>query len=297
MSALVEARGLTVRYALRQGAVARLLGEAGEVRAVDGVDLDIRRGEVLGLVGESGCGKTTLGRALLRLVAPSAGSIRFDGQDITHLREPELRPLRRRMQLVFQDAHAALNPAMTVGEAVVDALRIHGLARGGERDAAARALEEVGLSSDLMARHPSELSGGQQQRVVLARTLVLEPRFLVLDEPVSMLDMGVRARVLELLLKLKQRHDLTLLFITHDLATARFLCDRVAIMYLGQVVEQGPARAVFDAPQHPYTRALIDAIPQPDPARRGAARALRGEVPDAAHPPAGCRFHPRCPVS
>lgn len=287
-------------FAFQQGTLARLLGGDGTVlRAVEDVSLRIGRGEAYGLLGESGCGKSTLGRLLLRLLEPTAGRVRFDGQDITHASEAAMRPLRRRMQVVFQDPHASLNPAMTIGEAVMDPLRVHGLHAGGERERAIAALEEVGLApaADLLDRRPADLSGGQKQRVCLARAMVLEPEFLVLDEPVSMLDMSVRAKVLELLQDLRRKHGLTMLFITHDLATARFLCDRVGVMYLGQLVEEGPAEAVFADPLHPYTRALLDALPVPDPTRRGLARPLRGEVPDAAHPPAGCRFHPRCPLS
>lgn len=297
---MVEAVALTKHFPLRAGALARLLGaEPGAVHAVDEVSLAVRPGEVYGLIGESGCGKSTLGRLLLRLLEPTSGAVRFEGRDITALDEAALRPLRRRMQFVAQDPHAALNPAMTIGEAVTDPLRIHGLAQGRERDRALEALEEVGVSpaQEFFDRLPRDLSGGQEQRVVLARAMVLEPRFVVLDEPVSMLDMSVRAKVLELLLELRRKHGLTMLFITHDLATARFLCDRVGIMYLGHLVEEGPAEAVFARPLHPYTRALLDAIPAPDPARRGVAPPLRGEVPDATAPPPGCRFHPRCPLS
>lgn len=297
---LVQAERLTKHFPLQGGALARLLArDGGRVHAVDDVSLEVRKGEVYGLIGESGCGKSTLGRLLLRLAEPTSGRVRFAGQDITGAREEALRPLRRRMQLVAQDPHAALNPAMSIGEAVMDGLRIHGLHEGRERDRAIEALEEVGVSpaQELFDRRPADLSGGQKQRVVLARAMVLEPEFVVLDEPVSMLDMSVRAKVLELLLALRRKHGLTMLFITHDLATARFLCDRIGIMYLGHLVEEGPADAVFAEPWHPYTRALLDAIPSPDPARRGLVAPLKGEVPDATKPPPGCRFHPRCPVS
>lgn len=297
---LVRAEGLTKHFPLQTGFLARLLArDAGEIHAVDNVSLAIRKGEVYGLIGESGCGKSTLGRLLLRLLEPTAGRVWFDGRDLTAMSEAALRPLRRRMQLVQQDPHAALNPAMSVGEAVMDPLRVHKVSQGRERERALEALEEVGVSPapEFFERLPGDLSGGQKQRVVLARAMVLEPSFLVLDEPVSMLDMSVRAKVLELLLELRRRHGLTMLFITHDLATAKFVCDRIGIMYLGHLVEEGPAEQVFALPLHPYTKALLDAIPAPDPARRGRAAALRGEVPDASRPPAGCRFHPRCPVS
>ena len=295
---LVSLRDVEVHYALRTNAFSRLVGgSAGTVRAVDGVSFDLAPGEVLGLVGESGSGKSTLGRALLGLVRPSAGSITFRGQELTGLVERQLRPLRRKLQMVFQDPHASLNPSMTVGTAIADALRIHGL-RSEDRDSAvADALERVGLApaSRFMPKYPSELSGGQKQRAVIARAIALGPELLVADEPISMLDMSVRAKILELLTELKRDLGLTYVYITHDLASARFFCDRVAIMYLGKIVEIGPVAEIFESPRHPYTKALLKAVPDPDPSR-GMARDLpRGEVPDAARPPLGCSFHPRCP--
>jgi peptide/nickel transport system ATP-binding protein len=226
--------------------------------------------------------------------------VEFEGRDITHLSESQLRPLRRRMQPVFQDPHAALNPAMTVGDAVAHPLRVHGLAsdRADARRQAAEMLDRVGISppDTFLDRYPEDLSGGQKQRVVIARALITRPRLVVADEPVAMLDMSVRAKILELLLELKRDLGLTYVFITHDLATAKFVCDRIAILYLGRVVETGPAAEVYAAPQHPYTRALLEAVPSPDPADRNPDRRLpSGEVPDAVNPPAGCRFHPRCP--
>ncbi|HJQ44403.1 MAG TPA: oligopeptide/dipeptide ABC transporter ATP-binding protein [Jatrophihabitantaceae bacterium] len=295
---LVSVRDLRVEFALRTNAVARLLGgSSGTVHAVDGVNLDLARGEVLGLVGESGSGKSTLGRALLGLVRPTAGSITFRGQELVGLSESKLRPMRRKLQMVFQDPHASLNPSMTVGRAISDALRIHGLHPGGERPrAVAAALERVGLApaSRFVDKYPGELSGGQKQRAVIARAISLGPELLVADEPISMLDMSVRAKILGLLDELRQDLELTYVYITHDLASARFFCDRIAIMYLGKIVETGPTAEIFDNPRHPYTKALLRAIPDPDPSR-GVARDLpRGEVPDAADPPAGCPFHPRC---
>ncbi|HET8583318.1 MAG TPA: ABC transporter ATP-binding protein [Jatrophihabitans sp.] len=297
---LVEITDLHVHFALRTNAVARLVGRSsGVVRAVDGVSLRLGRGEVLGLVGESGSGKSTLGRALLGLVRPTTGSIRYEGRELAGLPESALRPLRRELQMVFQDPHASLNPSMTVGRAVGDALRIHGLHgdAAGRRAAVAAALERVGLApaERFIDKFPPELSGGQKQRAVIARAIVLEPSLVVADEPISMLDMSVRAKILGLLSSLRDDLGLTYVYITHDLASARFFCDRVAIMYLGKIVEIGPVAEIFDNPRHPYTKALLRAIPDPDPSR-GVARDLpRGEIPDAAAPPRGCTFHPRCP--
>jgi oligopeptide/dipeptide ABC transporter ATP-binding protein len=297
---LVSVRNLRTYYSIRGGFLDRLVGrEAGVVKAVDDVSFDLRQGEVLGLVGESGSGKTTLGRTLLGLVPATGGSVVFEGRDITTLHERQLREHRRRMQLVFQDPHASLNPAMTIEQSVGDPLRIHGLSRDRAdfRRRVADVLEQVGLApaEQFMEKYPSDLSGGQKQRAVIARAIILGPVLLVADEPVSMLDMSVRAKILELMLALKRDLDLTYLYITHDLATAKFFCDRIAIMYLGRVVELGPSQAIYENPKHPYTRALLRAIPEPDP-RRSVPRDLpRGEVPDAARPPAGCAFHPRCP--
>ena len=295
---LISLRDLQVHYALRTNAMSRLFGgSAGTVKAVDGVSVDLAPGEVLGVVGESGSGKSTLGRALLGLVRPSGGSITYRGQEMVGLGEHRLRPLRRKLQMVFQDPHASLNPSMTVGGAISDALRIHGLHNKNRDQAVADALERVGLApaSRFMSKYPSELSGGQKQRAVIARAIALDPELLVADEPISMLDMSVRAKILELLMELKRDLGLTYIYITHDLASARFFCDRVAIMYLGKVVEIGPVAEIFDSPRHPYTKALLRAVPDPDPSR-GVARDLpRGEVPDAARPPLGCSFHPRCP--
>src|SRR3990170_1695067 len=298
---LVSVRGLKTYYSLRGSFGQRLVGrEAGHVKAVDDVSFDLYRGEVLGLVGESGSGKTTLGRTLLGLVPATEGSVTFEGEEITHRSERDLRALRRRMQIVFQDPHASLNPAMTIEQSVGHPLEIHGVAKGVERRLrVAEALETVGLSppEQFLDKYPSDLSGGQKQRAVIARAIILNPVLLVADEPVSMLDMSVRAKILELMLELKHEFDLTYLYITHDLATAKFFCDRIAIMYLGRIVEIGPAAAIYADPKHPYTRALLQAVPVPDPARRSKKPLPKGEIPDAVYPPAGCRFHPRCPVA
>jgi oligopeptide/dipeptide ABC transporter ATP-binding protein len=297
---LVSVRGLKTHYSIRGSFLDRLVGRTGAaVRAVDDVTLELRKGEVLGLVGESGSGKTTLGRTLLGLVPATEGTVEFEGQDITHLSEHDRRLLRRRMQIVFQDPHASLNPAMTIAQAVGHPLEIHGLARDRDdiRARVADALERVGLApaEQFMDKFPSDLSGGQKQRAVIARAIILNPVLLVADEPVSMLDMSVRAKILELMLALKHDFDLTYLYITHDLATAKFFCDRIAIMYLGRIVEIGPSEAIYADPKHPYTQALLRAIPEPDPRRTIPRDLPRGEVPDASRPPLGCSFHPRCP--
>jgi oligopeptide/dipeptide ABC transporter ATP-binding protein len=302
--------GLKVHFPVKMPFVQRLLQrEDTVVHAVDGVSFGIRAGEILGLVGESGCGKSTVGRACVRLIKPTSGRIFFAGQDITKLGGGKLRALRSRIQIIFQDPHASLNPAMTIGKAIGHPLQIHRSVYGpqktgseafGEwvRQKVLGAMREVGLTPEeqLYDKYPGDLSGGQKQRAVIARALILEPNLLVVDEGVSMLDMSVRAKVLELMLDLKRRHGLTYLFITHDLATAKFICDKIAIMYLGRIVEIGPAREIYADPKHPYTRALLQVIPIPDPDRRSKKVLPRGEVPDAVHPPAGCRFHPRCPA-
>jgi oligopeptide/dipeptide ABC transporter ATP-binding protein len=297
---LISARGLKTYYSIRGNFAERMVGRTGAaVRAVDDVSFDLKRGEVLGLVGESGSGKTTLGRTLLGLVPATEGTVEFEGRDITRLNERERRALRRRMQVVFQDPHASLNPAMTIAQAVGHPLEIHGIASGRDevRARVAEVLERVGLApaEQYLDKYPSDLSGGQKQRAVIARAIILNPIMLVADEPVSMLDMSVRAKILELMLTLKRDFDLTYLYITHDLATAKFFCDRIAIMYLGRIVEIGPSEAIYADPKHPYTQALLRAIPEPDPRRTIPRDLPRGEVPDASRPPLGCSFHPRCP--
>jgi peptide/nickel transport system ATP-binding protein len=301
---------VTVHFPVKMPFVQRLLQrEAVVVHAVDGVSFSIRAGEILGLVGESGCGKTTVGRASVRLVNATSGRIFFAGQDISKLGGGSLRTLRRRMQIIFQDPHASLNPAMTIGRAIGHPLWIHGSEFGLQRLGSAAfgewvqqrvlsTMREVGLTPEkqLYDKFPGDLSGGQRQRAVIARALILEPNLLVVDEGVSMLDMSIRAKVLELMLDLKRRHGLTYLFITHDLAAAKLICDRIAIMYLGRIVEIGRARDIYADPKHPYTKALLQVIPIPDPDKKKEKTLPRGEIPDAVHPPAGCRFHPRCPA-
>jgi oligopeptide/dipeptide ABC transporter ATP-binding protein len=301
---VLDIRDLAVHFQLQGGALSRLLGlRARTVKAVDGVNLTLSRGEVLGVVGESGSGKTTLGRALLGLVESTDGEIVYHDKErgerrVSHMRGRELRQLRTDLQMVFQDPHAALNPSMTIEEAVGHPLVIHGIAKGDElHRRVSEALERVGLApvERFLTKYPSDLSGGQKQRAVIARAIILDPEVLVADEPVSMLDMSVRAKILQLMLDLKRDLGLTYVYITHDLASAKFFCDRIAIMYLGRVVEVGPTQEIFAHPRHPYTKALLKAIPEPDPDRMVPRDLPRGEIPDAAEPPLGCAFHPRCP--
>ena len=277
-------------------------GEPAVVRAVDGVSFDVRKGEIFGLVGESGSGKTTLGRTILGLVRATSGSIRWKDRDLARLSERDFRPLRRHLGMIFQDPASALNPAMTIAQGVGHPLRIHGLTsnRAETRRRVAEMLQRCGLApaERYLDTYPDDLSGGQKQRAVIARALITEPEVVVADEPVASLDMSVRAKVLELMFDLKEQLGLTYLYITHDLSSGRFLCDRIGILYLGQLIEWGEAKAIYDDPRHPYTRALLEAVPLPDPSRQGREKQLpRGEIPDAQNPPAGCRFHPRCPAA
>ncbi len=290
--ALVEVRDLVTHFARRTG----LLGTGREtVQAVNGVSLDVPARGTLGLVGESGCGKTTLGRTVLRLVERTSGEVRFGGVDLFALRPAELRRMRRRMQIVFQDPYASLNPRMTIGRAVREGMEVHHLARGREADERTRRLlEEVGLPADAAAKYPHEFSGGQRQRAGIARALAVEPEFVVCDEPVSALDVSVQAQVLNLLADLQARRGLAYLFISHDLAVIRHIAPRVAVMYLGRIVESGPSEAIYTRALHPYTQALLSAVPVPDPATHRARIVLAGEPPSPVNPPPGCPFHPRC---
>jgi oligopeptide/dipeptide ABC transporter ATP-binding protein len=291
--ALVDVRGLKKHFPIRKGFFSRL---TGHVRAVDGVDLWVRQGETLGLVGESGSGKSTTGRAILRLLEPTEGAIRFDGQDVLAMEEDALRALRREAQIIFQDPFASLNPRMTVGDALREVLKVHRLARGDAADRRIRELLDlVGLLPAHANRYPHEFSGGQRQRVGIARALSVEPQFIVCDEPVSALDVSVQAQVVNLLEELQHRLGLAYLFIAHDLSVIEHVSDRVAVMYLGRIVEVADAERLTADPKHPYTRALLSAVPVPEPGRSRERVVLPGDVPSPIDPPPGCPFHPRCP--
>jgi len=292
---LVQVDGLVKRFPGERGLFG--LGRARRtVRAVDGVSFAIAAGQTLGLVGESGCGKSTVGRTILRLIEPDAGRVTLGGADVVALGGRELRALRRRMQIVFQDPYGSLNPRMTVQQTLAEPLAIHRLATGLEaKRRVAALLDEVGLDPAFAAAYPHELSGGQRQRVGIARALSVEPQFLVLDEPVSALDVSVQAQVLNLLADLQRKRRLTYLFIAHDLAVVKHIADDVAVMYLGKIVERAPATGLYAGPRHPYTTSLLSAVPVPDPKAQRQRIVLQGEVPSPASPPAGCPFHPRCP--
>lgn len=316
MNDLLKVTDLVKRYPLRKGVFSRA---SGYVRAVDGVSFSIAEGKTLGLVGESGCGKTTVGRAILRLIEPDAGEVVYDGRDLLRLNAKELKEVRRELQIVFQDPYSSLNPRMLVGSTIEEPILVHGQfgaslhSRNGSapvadkavtkshrqlaRDRAIELLQLVGLSADAASRYPHELSGGQRQRVCIARALTTGPRLIVCDEPVSALDVSVQAQVLNLLADLQQRLNLTYLFISHDLGVVKHISDEVAVMYLGEIVEYASTDEIFLHPLHPYTRALLESVPEPNPKRRSERKRLAGDLPSPLDAPSGCRFHPRCPIA
>jgi len=298
---LIEVQGLKKYFPIHKGLLSR---HVGDVKAVDGVSFEVGRNETLSLVGESGCGKTTCGRALLRLLEPTAGSAHYRSEpgaapvDLFNLPVRELREIRRDLQIIFQDPFASLNPRITVGNTIGEALHVHKVARGAElEDRVEALLGKVGLRADVANRFPHEFSGGQRQRIGIARALALSPKLIVCDEAVSALDVSIQAQVINLLKDLQGEMGLSYIFIAHDLSVVRYISDRVAVMYLGRIVEIGPTEAIFEDPQHPYTKALLSAIPIPDPTRRSQRVPLEGDVPSPINPPSGCHFHTRCPVA
>ncbi|NOY09578.1 MAG: ABC transporter ATP-binding protein [Spirochaetes bacterium] len=299
MPELLKVTNLTKNFPVEKNILDVLLAgrKRNFIHAVDDVSFSIREGEVLGLAGESGSGKSTTGRLILRLLEPTGGSVYYRGKDMISIRRKEMEALRSKIQIVFQDPNSSLSPRMSVGEAIEHPLKIHNMGTKGERkEKVLDLMEKIGLTpaSFLYRKYPHQLSGGQSQRVVLARALITSPDFIVADEPIAMADVSVRALILELMKKLKAEFNLTYLFITHDLATAKYLCDRVAIMYLGRIVEIGTKDELFGNPHHPYTKALLAAVPVPDPKRRRIEEMPKGEIPSAMEPPSGCHFHPRC---
>ena len=292
MEELLQIDNLKVHYPIKRGLFPRV---SEYVHAVDGISFSLGKAETLGLVGESGCGKTSTGLAILNLIPPTAGKILFKGVDIAKMTGSEQREMRKRMQCIFQDPYSSLNPRMTINQIVNEPLRIHGMYEGGERaDRIAYLLEKVGLTAEQGRRYPHEFSGGQRQRVGIARALALNPEIIIGDEPVSALDVSIQAQIINLLLDLQEEFQLSYIIIAHDLAVVKIICDRVAVMYLGKIVEIAPFRELYNNPRHPYTRALLSAIPQPDPRKARKKTVLKGDVPNPINPPAGCRFHPRC---
>lgn len=301
MKALLRVENLKKYFPVKRGILETLKRAPQKyVRAVDGISFEVRKGETLALIGESGCGKTTTGRVILRLIEPTDGKIIFEDVDITKLSQDELRSVRRKMQMVFQDPYASLSPRMKIGDAIAHPLLIHGLAEKEEaKEIALKMLRRVGLTpeDEFYERYPHHLSGGQRQRVVIARAMILKPAFVVADEAVSMIDVSMRASILELLESFREEYHLSMLFITHDIAVAKLIADRIAVMYLGKIVEVGPTNEVLKNPAHPYTLALIQAVPSIVKREKRRKIQITGEVPNAVNPPSGCRFHPRCPFA
>ncbi len=292
---LVSIRGLKKYFPIKGGILSRT---CGYVKAVDGVDIDIKHGHTVGLVGESGCGKSTTGRCMLRLIEPTSGSISFDGVQVENLSRRDLRSLRSEMQIVFQDPYASLNPRLKIGDTLAEPFSIHNIGSKQDRDLMVLdLLDKVGLPSDCIKKYPHEFSGGQRQRIGIARAIALKPKFLLLDEPVSALDVSIQAQVINLLTDLKNEFGMSYLFISHDLSVVEKMCDELAVMYLGKIVEVGTADEIFESPLHPYTEALISATPVADPKSGTRRIILKGDVPSPADPPSGCVFHPRCPIA
>jgi len=292
---LIEVRNLKKYFPVKKGVLSRVVAH---VRAVDDISFQVAPGETLGLVGESGCGKTTAGRSLLRLIEPTGGQVQYNGADLLALSPDQMRHHRRDLQIIFQDPYSSLNPRMTVGAIVSEGLTVHGIGEKSERiEKVKQTLQQVGLDPGYINRYPHEFSGGQRQRIGLARALILNPKFIVCDEPVSALDVSVQSQVVNLLVDLKEKYGIAYLFISHDLSVVQYISDRVAVMYLGEIVESAKSEDLYKRPLHPYTQALLSAVPVPDPDRKRTRIILQGDVPSPLNPPSGCRFHPRCPVA
>lgn len=295
MKPLLEVKGLEKHFPIKSGTFKKT---SGYVKAVDGIDLTVYPGETLGIVGESGCGKSTTGRTILRLLEPTSGEVWFDGKDVAKLSNEEMRRTRKDMQMIFQDPYASLNPRQTIKQILLESLEVHGIGTAKERlQTVEEMIEIVGLRKEHLNRHPHDFSGGQRQRIGIARALVLKPKLVIADEPVSALDVSIQSQILNLLKDLRKEFNLTLLFISHDLSVVKHLCDRVAVMYLGRVVEIADKKTLFENPRHPYTRALLSAVPVARPKVKRERVVLQGDLPSPANPPSGCTFHPRCPYT